>query len=302
MLMLFTCILIGYLLNKKKITPPETVRVLSKLEINVLLPAMCFDTFMEYCTVSSVKANYQLILSCAGILAVAIPLAIWLSRYFTREPYQRCIYQYALAFGNYGFMGNAIMQVMFGEEMLYLYLLFTLPMMVAGYTWGAMILTPKDKRSGGFLKKLLNPTIAGILLGALLGLTGGRGYVPAFVSTAAGSLSACMGPMAMVLTGYVIGNYDLGGLLKNKKVYAATFLRLFILPGLFVGGLLLLGAGETDLVMALFAFATPLGMNTVVFPAAYGGETHTGASMAVISHTLSIVTIPLMYALLTLLM
>lgn len=301
MLMLFTCILIGYILNKKKITPPETVGVLSKLVINVLLPAMCFDTFMEYCTVSSVAANYQLMLCCIGVLVVAIPLAIWLSGYFTRQPYQRCIYQYALAFGNYGFMGNAIMQVMFGEEMLYLYLLFTLPMMVAGYTWGAMILTPKDMRSGGFLKKLLNPTIVGILLGALLGLTGGSRYVPAFVSTAAGSLSACMGPLAMVLTGYVIGDYNLGELLKNKKVYVATFLRLFVLPGLFVGGLLLLGAGEIALVMALFAFATPLGMNTVVFPAAYGGETHTGAAMAVISHTLSVVTIPLMYALLSML-
>ena len=51
------------------------------------------------------------------------------------------------------------------------------------------------------------------------------------------------------------------------------------------------------LTLALFAYATPLGMNTVVFPAAYGGETKTGASMAMISHTLSVVTIPLMYLL-----
>ena len=41
--------------------------------------------------------------------------------------------------------------------------------------------------------------------------------------------------------------------------------------------------------------ATPMGLNTIVFPAAYGGDTETGASMAMISHTLSVVTIPLMY-------
>ena len=47
--------------------------------------------------------------------------------------------------------------------------------------------------------------------------------------------------------------------------------------------------------IALIAFATPLGMNTIVFPASYGGDTKTGASMAMISHVLSVATIPLMY-------
>ena len=39
----------------------------------------------------------------------------------------------------------------------------------------------------------------------------------------------------------------------------------------------------------------------VVFPAAYGGDPSTGASMALISHTLSVLTIPVMYALLNML-
>jgi hypothetical protein len=38
----------------------------------------------------------------------------------------------------------------------------------------------------------------------------------------------------------------------------------------------------------------------VVFPEAYGGDPKTGASMAMISHTMCVVTIPLMYSLLTL--
>ena len=50
------------------------------------------------------------------------------------------------------------------------------------------------------------------------------------------------------------------------------------------------------LYLAFFAIAAPLGLNTVVFPEAYGGNPETGASMAMISHTLCILTIPLMYA------
>ena len=103
--------------------------------------------------------------------------------------------------------------------------------------------------------------------------------------------------VSMVLTGFVIGNFSLKSLLSKKRVYLVTFLRLFVLPAFFVGLLWLLGADKTTLALCLFAYATPLGMNTVVFPAAYGGDTTTGASMAMISHTLSVVTIPIMYAL-----
>ena len=60
-----------------------------------------------------------------------------------------------------------------------------------------------------------------------------------------------------------------------------------------------IGADKGALYLTLIAFGTPLGLNTVVFPAAYGGDTSTGASMAMISHTLCVITIPLMYALLT---
>ena len=86
---------------------------------------------------------------------------------------------------------------------------------------------------------------------------------------------------------------------KNKKVYVATFLRLIVLPVFFIGFLMILGADPKTLTLALFAFGTPLGLNTVVFPAAYGGDTSTGASMAMISHTLCIITIPLLYVILT---
>ena len=59
----------------------------------------------------------------------------------------------------------------------------------------------------------------------------------------------------------------------------------------------LIGASYEIQLLSLICLATPLGLNTIVFPAAYGGETKTGASMAMISHVLSVITIPLMYLL-----
>ena len=42
----------------------------------------------------------------------------------------------------------------------------------------------------------------------------------------------------------------------------------------------------------------PLGLNTVVIPAAYGKDTSIPAGMALVSHVLSIATIPLIIAIL----
>ena len=49
--------------------------------------------------------------------------------------------------------------------------------------------------------------------------------------------------------------------------------------------------------VTLCATAMPLGLNTVVFPAAFGGDTTPGASMALVSHLMSVITIPIMFAL-----
>ncbi|MBQ3000652.1 MAG: AEC family transporter [Oscillospiraceae bacterium] len=299
MLMMFACMVIGFILNKKKICPDNTASVLSKLEANVLAPALTIGTFSKYCTVESLSEQYSLILFCALILAIAIGIAFALAPLFTGKGYNRNVYRYALTFGNFGFMGNAIVPAIFGEAALYEYMLFALPLNIAVYTWGIASLIPRGEGKQSLLKNLLNPSVFALAIGATLGLTGVSKYLPAFVNSTLSGLGGCMGPIAMVLTGFLIGQYPIKKLLSDKKVYIASVLRLFILPALFVVILKLLGANNTALTMCFFAFGTPLGLNTVVFPAAYGGDPSTGVSMATISHTVCVITIPIMYALLT---
>lgn len=300
MLVMFMCMIIGFTANKMKLAPENTATVLSKLENYFLVPALIINTFMKYCTVKSVTEQYRLILYCMVALVIALAVAIPLSKVFDGgDGYKRNIYKYALAFGNFSFMGNAIVPAIMGEEMLYNYMLYILPLNVAVYTWGVIILIPKGENNKSALKNLINPIFVSIIIGAFLGLSGLTESVPGFIKQTIGNCSSCMGPLAMILTGFVIGDYSISGLIKNKRVYIATFLRLILLPAIFVVLLRFLGADKNTLLLTLFAYGTPLGLNTVVFPAAYGGDTSTGASMAMISHTLCVLTIPIMYAVLT---
>ena len=116
-----------------------------------------------------------------------------------------------------------------------------------------------------------------------------------------------MGPVAMLLAGFTIASYSFVGMLKKGKVYIATALRLFIIPSVIIAALFGikelanlifdLSINNNVLFLCFFATAAPLGLNTVVFPKAYGGDPETGASMAMISHTLCVLSIPIMYAL-----
>lgn len=298
MLVMFFCIVIGFVLNKKKITPDNTATVLSKLENNVLVPAGIISVFGKNCTVKALSENYISIAYCIIPLALAVCIALFLNRYFSTNAYRRNIYKYALTFGNFGFMGLAIVPAILGEDMHFKYLLYVLPLYALVYTWGNAILIPHGNEKHSILKSILNPICISFVIGAIIGLTGVWDYTPEAIQTTVANLGACMGPISMVLTGFVIGNFDILKLLKKKRVYVATLLRLIVLPALFVVLIWLLGANKENMILCLFAFGTPLGLNTVVYPAAYGGDTKTGASMAMISHTLCVITIPLMYALL----
>lgn len=304
MLMMFTLILLGFILRKKSLLPDNAHIAMSKLETYIFVPALSLFNQMTKCTVESFKEDYVLIFYGLVIGVCAVAISYPLSRLFVRkstdsaQEYQRNIFKYALTFGNYGFMGNFIILGVWGSDFFYKYSLFTFGLGLLCYGWGLYILIPKDKNVGVFanLKKgLLTPPMIALVAGIILGLLNVTQYMPDFIMTALDNAGKCQGPVAMVLAGFVIGGYSFRELVLNKKVYAVTALRLVVIPAAMMLVLRLLGTSVEIMTLALIAFATPLGLNTIVFPAAYGGDTKTGASMAMISHTISVITIPVMY-------
>lgn len=306
MLVMFILMLTGYILQKAKILPQNASAVISKLLVFVLSPALTLSNQIKMCTPQNLMDCSTFILHSIIIMLFALGISYILSAIIVKNKnndpdisYQRQIYKYAITFGNFGYMGNYIVLGIWGDEMLFKYLMFTFLMNATVLAWGLYILVPKDKNSKSIWSNLktglLTPPFLAMVLGIVLGVTGISRYVPNFLSTALSNAGNCMGPVAMLLAGIIVGGYDFGELLKNKKVYLTSLLRLIVLPALFVGILKILGTSEEIVLATLIAYATPMGLNTIVYPAAYGGDTKTGASMALISSILSVATIPLMY-------
>lgn len=295
MLVLFSFMALGYFLNFKGILPLNTSLAISRLETNVLVPCLVFNTFYKYCTVENLSQKYSYIIYGTAIMIVSLVIGIFLAKLFAKDDYLQKIYTYSFAVANFSFMGNAVVLGIFGEDVLFDYMIFTLPLCLYVYSFGTASLIPKSNANSKFsLKVFLNPICLSMLFGGLAGLIGLP--IPKFLITAISSAGACMSPLAMMLTGFVVANFSIKKLASVTKIYVASILRLILLPLLFVLVLKLLKTDSNIIMLTLCATAMPLGLNTVVFPAAYGGDTTPGASMALISHLLSIITIPIMFA------
>lgn len=307
MLTMVLIMLAGYMLRKTNILPEETHIVLSRLETFVFIPALNVVTWVKNCNTETLMANSSLIFYGALIIAIALVIAYILALIFVPnaktpdEKYQRNIYKYAFTFGNYGFLGNFMVLGIWGDEVFFKYSMLTLLTAFVCSSWGLIILIPKGQGKvisfRNMIRLIFTPPIIGLGVGMVLGLLNLNSYVPGFVQNSLQKAADCMGPVAMLLSGFVIGGYNLKSLLVNKKVYLATAFRLIIIPTFIIGVLKLIGANETIISLSLIALATPFGMNTIVYPAAYGGDFRTGASMNIISNVISVITIPLMYLL-----
>ncbi len=294
MMVLFIFMALGFFLNKKRLLPLDDSVVLSKLETYAFVPCLVFSVFYKYCTVENFRLKWTYMLYGAAIMAVSLPIGIALAKLFAKDEYLKKIYTYSFAVANFSFMGNAVVLGVFGEEILFDYMIFTLPLNLYVYSIGTASLIPTEGGKKLSVKTFVNPIFISLILGAFCGLLSVP--LPKFITTAISSAGACMSPLAMLLTGFVIGEYSLKTLAGDKKVYLASVIRLIILPAIFMSVLLLLKTDKAIIRVALCATAMPLGLNTVVFPAAYGGDTTPGAGMALISHLISIITIPVMFS------
>lgn len=293
MLFLFTCILIGYILRKANIIPDDSATVVSKIENNVCIPALILSITLSNSDIHMLADNSVTILYSAAVVAISSLIGFLLAPKLTDNPRHLGIFRYSLVFTNFGFMGQSVIQGVFGNDMLYAYFIYQLPAAIALYSFGTAWLT--EKKGKFSWRMFLNPTYISMAFGMLAGFAGLK--MPSFISKTVSGFAACYSPLAMILTGIVIAKFDIRKLFKAKNIYAVTFIRLVLIPLVFFGMCHLLNAPKQITILILTYSAMPLGLYTIIIPEATGGDDQPGASMAVISNVVGLITVPLILSL-----
>lgn len=296
---LFGFILIGFFLAKVKAVPDNAATALSKLENNLFIPCLVMGTFIDNFTPEVLSSAGSLLLISSVLVLATVPISILISKLASKDRYRQNIYIYGLVFANFGFMGNAVVNSLF-PDIFFEYLIFTLPFWILIYLWGVpVVLMGGDGEKATLkqrLKSFVNPMFIGMILGMAIGLL--QIPVPAFLRNIISTSGSCMSPLAMLLTGMVVSTISLKKTFLTPRFYIISLIRLLFFPALLLAVSAFLELPRAAFICALCTQAMPLGLNTIVIPQAIGKDASEGAGLAVISHLLSAITIPLLFSLL----
>ena len=297
-------LVVGFGLNRLHILPKGAGAGISRLVTMLFLPAMLIYTNMTEFRLADVGAYSQLVLTGAVmwvvVTAISFPLAKKLA---AGNSLDRGVYLYGLCFPNTSAIGTPLALAMLGTAGLFQYNLFILIFVIMTYAWGMGLFLPMERKSPWkrFITNLLNPIFVSMVIGITLGALNGPQWMPALITDFLGDLGDCYVPVSLLLTGYTIADYPLAEMFHRYKAYLFSLLRLLVYPLLVILMAKLMGLSQFVATLAVLGFAGPSGMNVVVFPASYGQDCKTGASIVLLSCVGSILTVPILYAIVQLL-
>ena len=280
--------IIGWLLCKGGILNEQNAKTLSVLEVWLFLPCKMFKSFSSNFTAEYISEKYSLVIVSVILLAVIAFLTWLLVPKFVKDKKEQSICRYSLMMGNYGYVGYALAESVYGATALLDMMIFAIPVSLFVYTEGYRMLTGGEKIS---LKRIINPVLMAIIPGIIFGLA--KINVPDVFMNVINSASACMSPVSMILAGMLVSSFSLKELVSDVRVYIISVLRLVIIPA-SICFILSSFCSDAVVISALLVYSMPCGMNTVIFCNIAGNDSKLGVALPFVSTVLALLTIPIM--------
>ncbi len=290
LIIMFIFIAIGFVLRAAKVLRSEASESISKLIVWVFLPLYTFRMLSRYFVTSVIEASLSVFV--AGILALAIMflVSLILSRIYTRNKNEEGIYIYSFSAPDFCYLGYAVIGGIFGESVLYNSMIFSLGITVFIGSVGIYLITPRNKTS---FSAIVNPVIIATLLGMIFGMC--KIPIHPVVNSVIDKANCVLMPLSMLVTGMVIAENSFVKTFLNHKVFTASLIRLILIPLILYGILKLAGVSENIILCAVAIMGMPMGVNTIIFPRAYGHGAGLGVGLAIVSAVLSLFSLPFIF-------
>jgi len=297
-----TLALPGYLLVKAKVLDSQHSGVLSKLLMYVGMPFLILSG-----TVNNIYFDKALIIKL--ILTSAVGIAFTFAMFFLSKPITameksektRGMMRFCMAFSNNGFLGIPLAVAVFGADSPVMTVLVILNIItnILMYTLGVYLVSG-DKSRISLKKAFLNPVLIAFIVGVVLNLMKVNTYIPE-ISTFSSHFSGLVTPLSMTILGMKMAEIRFVSLFKSPRMYYVCSMKLVAFPCIILALLLAakhLGAGIVDdsIILGFFiAFAMPTAGLASTFADGFGGDTENAVSMTLGTTVLSILTIPIIY-------
>ena len=294
-LQLFAVMLLGFALVKLRLVRSDDSVVLSKLCLYVLLPATVLSSF-DIALTEDIRNG--LLLSFAAAILIHLLLLLFdllYRRLFRAGSVERASVMYS----NAGVLIIPIVSYALGAEWVIYSCAFLSVQIVFLWTHGARLF----ERGEGipFKKILLNPNILVIALGLVLLCCGIR--LPAFVAEITFSLGNMIGNVGMLIAGMTIAKINPREMMRDKRLYVASAVRLLVIPLVLLGiiklALLLLPVANAEklLLISFLACITPSAATVMQFAQLHQQDEALAVAVNAFTALVGMLTMPLLVAL-----
>lgn len=286
-LQMFLLAAAGYLLFKGGKISQEGSKTIGNILIFASLPAVIINGFRIDRTPEHVSGLLWSALGAAVLLFVSILVA---QLAFKKDG----VGAFATTFSNPGFFGIPLIVATFGQGAVFYAAPFIAFLNIGQWTYGVSRLNGQPITQGLQPKKLIKaPFVIAILIGLFLFIT--QISLPEIVSNCLNSIAGLNTPLAMFTVGIYLAQTDMAKMLGRKVLYKISALRLLVIPAisLFVIMLLPKSMEEMRTVLMIVA-ACPVGSNVAVYAQLHNKDYPYAVETVVISTILSILTIPFM--------
>ena len=167
-MMMFLLVLIGFLIRKQNIVETEGRKNMVDLCLYVTLPFNILNSFF-------VDWKWEMLISCSVILLLSVgynAVSVFLSSVlFKKAPQDRKkTLRYGTIVSNGGFLGNPIIEGVYGTSGLFYASIFMIPVRIVMWSVGISVFL-KGKRENILKKVLTHPCIIAVYVGAILMLS-----------------------------------------------------------------------------------------------------------------------------------
>ena len=293
MLVLLFAIAAGFLANRMGILGGGTDKKISRLLLAITLPSMILGSV---CTGEALP-EAGVVLGTLGVAAVfyLLEFAFVLAAppLLGGTPGQKGVWRYTLAFPNVAFIGYPVVSALFGPEALFYAVILVLPFNLMTFTLGPLMLTGAKRFS---LRQMFSPCVVSALLALILAL--GRLRPPAMIGEALEFVGGVTVPLSLLFVGSLLAGLPLGRMLASPRLWILTAVRLLALPSVLCFLLRWMGTDPLILGVAVTQMAMPAAVNGSLLCMEYGGDAECMAQITFVSTLASIVTIPILAAVL----
>ena len=286
-LTLFLLMAVGFVFGRLGLLSDSTLSQMSRILLNAVIPATMIATFQVERTAEVDRQLLASFAALAGTYALYMLGCCLLFRGQAEE--HRGILRFASIYGNVGFMGLPLIQSALGGAAAMTAAVSLVLFNVVTFTHGIFLIGGRSSVSAK--KIVLNPGTLGFLAAMVLYLTGWR--LPGPVSAALGYLSSLNTPLPMLIIGGQMAHTDLLAVFREKKLYAASAVKLVGLPVLTALVLLPFRLGPVIYTALVILSGCPTAGVTSLFSQDLGRDASLAARQVTLSTLLCIVTLPL---------